>query len=138
MARTRTRKVRPRDNPRAKRIFYIAVAFLLWAQIIAVAAVIDQVIRKGISSVNWPAVTLEFTIFISFAVGTYAIWAARPPFHYFVFFGAVLNIIFSLILMYAGSASTAFLQFLVSLLVLYLGLRYPVEFSQDEATFTTR
>jgi hypothetical protein len=115
------------ENTRAQRIYLIAIGLLIWANGLAVAGIIYQTI-KGIEY-NLLVAILFITVFVCFVVGLWAILNVHPPLHYLISVGAIINLVISI-----GASSYGLTQGLISVLILYIGIRFPIRFELEKKT----
>lgn len=130
MAKKVKKRVDPEDNSRARKLILLIAGILLWFNGLSTAALINEIVIEG-SELNRLATLLTLVIFICFLVGMISIFYPFPEGHYLIYLGAIINLIFSLILWLNGN-SAAYLQGMLSFLLLYLGFRFPLKFEQSQ------
>ncbi|MHA2101467.1 MAG: hypothetical protein ACW99A_22660 [Candidatus Kariarchaeaceae archaeon] len=118
------------DNPRAQRAYLVIIGIMLWASGLGFLLVIYGLYEESIG-IDPIVAALFVTIFASFAIGMYGILKVKPPLHYFVHFGAVINLIISF---FAGAFG--YLLGIGSILLLYIGLRFPIRFEWEKRRLT--
>ena len=115
------------ENTRAQRIYLIAVGFMIWVSLIRMAIIIKLIMIHG--QLDPAAAILETIIFFCFTVGILGIVKIKPPLHYLIPVGAIVNIIPS----YSdGNSGYPFL--LLSFLILYIAIRFPIHFQWEKRT----
>ena len=105
-------------NPRAKSIFNGAVLILIIFNLIASIGFIYQINTNREFALSEGIIIITILIFLS--IGFWAFHNNKAPFHYMIFIGAGINVIFSFL-----QGEFGMFQLLLSLLIIYLGIRYP-------------
>ena len=77
---------------------------------------------------------LTILIFLGYAIGIYGIFKPRPPLHVAAIIASIVNVIVSLIIIILGSSQGLIIGVL-AFLHAYLGIRFPLDFSESSATF---
>ncbi len=113
--------VRKEDNTRAQRLFLIFVGILIWFSVIGSAVYIRKLIENSIEIYLIITAILQFMITIMLILGIWGLINQKRPFHYFILIGTLLNIVFSIF-----EPIVNILQLSISILILYLGIRFPI------------
>ncbi len=114
-----SRKLTPQN------IMLILAGLITWFSLISSIGGIYLIISKQSYSLFF--IILEILIFLLFLFGLIATFKLYPPFHYLILIGALVNLIFS----YITISSGGFLQMMLSLLIIYLFLRFPINFEYN-------
>ena len=124
-----------RDENYAPRRLFIFLGFLL-------------TFMNGISflgTIYWIVNGIEFDplvagifviIFLGYLIGMIGIFKPLPPLHYGVLIASAINLVVSIILILSGN-DEGYLQGLASFLILYLGLRFPLNLAQGQISYDT-
>jgi len=132
---TKKSKNSSQPNYKANRLFMF-LSFLM--AIISSFGVIDFVVRIFTVPPSEYSVLVGLfyiIIFLGYLIGVFGIFKPLPPLHYGVIIASAINLVISLIIIISGSG-TGLLQGALSFLILYLGLRFPINFGENhEVTF---
>ena len=105
-------------------MFLILVGLLTWMMLISVIGIISSLINH-VESFDLFLSIVFITIFAFLVLGITAVVKQFPPFHYLIIIAAGMNFVIS----FPGldkSPEYSFIHFPVSLLIIYLGLRFPI------------
>ena len=76
-------------------------------------------------------------LFIGYAAGLVGIFKPQPPLHYGILISSLINLGMSIVIVFFAHNSTGLLQGSISFLLLYLGLRFPLQFANGRITLDT-
>ena len=103
---------------------------MLWAGALRVLLVIRELYNLSIGddfTINPIVAALEVSLFTALSLGLYGILKVKPPLHYFVHYAAVVNLFLSY-----SAGTFGYLLGIASLLLLYIGLRFPIRFEWEK------
>ncbi|MCY3411374.1 MAG: hypothetical protein INQ03_07035 [Candidatus Heimdallarchaeota archaeon] len=127
MSKTKKKRIDKQDNSRAINTYMFLTGILIWMSIIASAVAIKSIISK---QYNLLAVSMQLLLTALLIIGLLALIYKKYPFHYLILVGAMINLVFSFF-----AAEPGVVQFAISFLILYLGIRFPVYTNKDKVTF---
>lgn len=124
--KTRSVRIAKEDNTRAKKLFLVLVGVLIWMSGLAIAVIIRKLVEG--TSLNVLSV-FQLLIFLLLIIGLWALIKEKPPLHNFILIAAFINFIISIL-----DTQYGFLQSAISILILYLGLRFPIDVKPTKRT----
>lgn len=125
--KTKKQLIKRQDNTRAQRLFLIFVGLQIWMLVIG-SAVYIRLYISGNKDILIPLI-LQLSITISLVGGLLALIKELRPYHNFILIGSFMNAIFSLF-----EPEINYLQLTFSVIILYLGLRFPISVMKKNET----
>lgn len=118
MKRSEKIKQKQQQENKIRRIYNMLVGLLIFASVISSIGGVYLIISG--QEYNLFFVIVQIIIFLCFSLGMVALFKINPPFHHLIHVGALINGILSFYTGFYG-----YLQLIFSILILYLGLRFP-------------
>lgn len=118
MKRSERIKKRQMQQNKIRRIYNLLVGLLIFASLISSIGGVYLIISG--QDYNLFIVVVQIIVFLCFSLGTVALFKINPPFHHLIHIGALINGFLSFF-----EDVTGLIQLIFSILILYLGLRFP-------------
>lgn len=114
-----------RENPRAQRTFLILIGLSIWASAISIVGVVYWLIKGA--DFSYFVATLILISLIGNVIGLWGIIKMHPPLHYLIYIAAIANLLVSL-----GSGILGLFFGVISILIIYFGIRFPIKIETGE------